>query len=150
MTPDHAYRAGAHGILCEVCRLPEGNRQHRAKDVIVNGTVYGGETPPEVIDVLERSMRTGMRIRIHYGDTDGRDWGDVYDVTGRVGRSMGPLHIPLMVANARSSGGPGILDHCIVRIRHANRRDGGDLYRHPTYTPPPREDHPLDWDKHFA
>lgn len=119
--------------------------------MIVNGTTYHSNTPRKVIGILERARANGDRIRVHYGDTGtGQDWGDVYDVTGTIGRSTGPIKIPLMIANSRSTGGPGILDHCIVRIRWANRAQGGDLYRHPTYTPPPREDHPSDWEKHFA
>lgn len=104
---------------------------------IVNGTHYHRETPQEVIEVLEMSRQMNTRIRVHYGDVKtGRDWGDLYDVTGTIGRSMGLTKVPLMISNITSNGGPAMLDHCIVRIRHANRRHGGDLYRHPNYTPP--------------
>lgn len=100
----------------------------------VNGTSYDPRTPHEVAVVLETARARGFRIRVHYGDTEtGRDWMDRYHVTGRVGRSCGPVKIPVLVHNKSSMGGPGILDHCIVRIRHANRKDGGDLYRHPDY-----------------
>lgn len=101
-----------------------------AKYQIVNGTYYHTETSPEVIRVLEQARHNRTRIRIHLGDVQlGRDWLEEWDVTGTVGRSMGPVKIPLMIASSRSSGGPGILDHCIVRIRTTGR----DLYRHPNY-----------------
>ena len=105
---------------------------------IVDGTHYHQETPTAIVDVLERVRNSGQRIRLHYGDTEtGRDWGDVHDVTGRIGRSMGPVKVPILLYNARSMGGGAILDHCIVRIRPAgnDRGAGADLYRHPNYTP---------------
>jgi len=99
---------------------------------IESGTHYKPSTPDEVIRLLERSRHTGERIRIHYGDaTTGRDWLEEWDVTGHIGRSMGPVKIPLMIATARSTGGPGILDDCIVKIR--STRGGAVLYQHPAY-----------------
>ena len=101
---------------------------------VVNGTSYHASTPQAVIDVLERARLHHTRIRIHYGDTEtGRDWMDVYDVEGTLGRSMGPTKVPLLLTSARSMGGAALLDHCIIRIRYANRKQGGDLYRHPLY-----------------
>ena len=95
--------------------------------------------------------KSGTRIRIHYGDTEtGQDWGDVYDVAGYVSQSTGREPILLLVNNSRSMGGSPILLDNIVRVRSAARRDGGDIYRHPTYSPPPASDHPHDWAKHFA
>lgn len=106
---------------------------------VINGTTYKDETPKEVVAILEMSRREGIRIRIHYGYTKptdhkpvGTDWHEENDVTGHVGRSTGSVKIPLMIPNARSSGGTAILDHCIVRIRSTN---GVELYRHPQYKP---------------
>lgn len=100
-------------------------------------TSYHPLTPEAVKRLLEYSRLGKLRIRVHYGDTEtGLDWGDTYDVTGIVGRSMGPVKVPILLHNRRSRGGGAMLDHCIVRIRHANKRDskdGGDLYRHPKY-----------------
>ncbi len=42
-----------------------------------------------------------------------------HDITGDVGRSMGTVKSPLLVANRRSLSGGVILDHSIVRIRTA-------------------------------
>ena len=102
--------------------------------MIVNGITYDATTSEAVIRVLERVRAERIRIRLHYGDTEtGRDWMDTHGVEGVVGNSMGPIKIPILVHNERSAGGLGILDRCIVRIRYANRAEGGDLYRHPTY-----------------
>lgn len=103
----------------------------------INGTTYDDRTPLRVAQELERLRGTDTRIRVCYGDVEtGQDWGETYDTTGRVGRSMGPVKVPLLIHNRRSIGGASILDRCIVRISFANKRDGGDLYRHPSYMEP--------------
>jgi hypothetical protein len=103
---------------------------------IINGTSYNTSTPADVIRILEASRRCRTRLRIHYGSTDGpdagRDWLEECDVEGYVGRSCGPVKIPILVHNARSIGGAGILDARIVRIRSA-RAGSPDLYRHERY-----------------
>lgn len=111
---------------------------------IVGGTSYHDDTPREVIEILEtariyhqeRGPSEWPRYRFHYGDPEtGQDWGDVHDVRGYVGRSMGPIKIPLLIANTRSTGGGALLDGNIIRIR-PSAGGGPDLYRHPTYKPP--------------
>lgn len=97
-------------------------------------TEYHKETPQNIRDVLETIRSRSYRIRLYYGDVKtGQDWGDIYDVTGTIGRSMGPCKAPILIHNITSFGGGAILDHCIVRIRFANRKNGGDLYRHPKF-----------------
>jgi hypothetical protein len=99
---------------------------------IANGTSYHVETPAAVIEVLERARQNRTRIHVSYGDTGtGNDWLEEFDVSGYVGRSMGPVKVPLLVANRRSMGGGAILDHCIVRIRES--AGGRILYQHPSY-----------------
>lgn len=102
---------------------------------VVNGTSYDVRTPSEVIRVLENARLNRTRLHISYGHTDGSkaglDWLEEHDVHGYIGRSMGPIKIPLMVNNRRSLGGPGLLDHCVVRIRES--AGGRVLYQHPTY-----------------
>lgn len=103
---------------------------------VVNGTSYHENTPEAVINVLERAMRTKERIRIFYGDTEtGRDWMEIYDTIGTIGRSCGQNKIPLLIKNSRSYGGGAILDHCIVKITIDKRV----VYQNPKYYLPTME-----------
>jgi len=98
----------------------------------LNGTTYSSQTPREVAEELERCRETKTRVCLYYGKP-GHLWGDV--MTGRIGRSMGPCKIPILLRNSRSMAGEGILDDCVMGIRHANRslhRYGLWLYRHPS------------------
>jgi hypothetical protein len=105
--------------------------------MIVDGTTYKDQTPKQVVDILEHSRHTRSRICIRYGDVStGRDWGDL-KMCGHVGRSTGSIKIPLLISNVRSTGGEGILDHCIVRITSA--AGGRVLYSHPGYHGAPVE-----------
>jgi hypothetical protein len=97
-----------------------------------NGTTYHEETPDEVIRVLENARQNRTRLHISLGDQQtGRDWLEEFETHGYVGRSMGPIKVPLIVANRRSLGGASILDHCIVRIRTS--AGGRVLWQHPSY-----------------
>lgn len=103
---------------------------------VVNGTYYHKDTPAVVVDVLEQARKGGTRIRLRYGDTEtGRDWLDEFDVEGRIGRSMGPIKVPILLARRTSTGGPALLEHCLVKVRQTGK-DGRTLYRHQTYHTP--------------
>ena len=103
---------------------------------VVNGTYYHHDTPAGVIQVLEQARQAGTRIRLHYGDTQtGRDWLDEFDVEGRIGRSMGPVKVPILLVRTTSTGGPALLEHCVVKIRRTGK-DGRTLYRHPKHHMP--------------
>jgi hypothetical protein len=111
---------------------------------IVNGTAYSvgmtlsgtdvllrEETPTEIVNVLESVRQSGELVRVFYGDREtGKDWMEEHDVKGRISRSTGRIKIPILVA-PRASGGPGLLDNCIVKIVRC--RDKSVLYRHPKY-----------------
>ena len=98
----------------------------------VNGTSYDIRTPEDVARVLENARLHRTRLHISLGDPEtGLDWLEEFDTCGYVGRSMGPIKVPLLLANRLSTGGGAILDHCVVRIR---RSAGGQvLYWHPSY-----------------
>lgn len=99
---------------------------------LINGTSYHDETPEEVIRVLENARQSHTRLHISLGDTSsGKDWLEEFEAHGYVGRSMGPIKVPLLIANSRSLGGGAILDHCIVRIRTS--AGGRVLWQHPSY-----------------
>ncbi len=91
-----------------------------------SGTCYHAETPKKVIALLENLLKHRTEVRVFYGDTKtGQSWHEEHDVVGCIGRSTGTIKIPLLVP-VGDSGGPGLLDHCIVRI---DSREG-TLYRH--------------------
>ena len=103
---------------------------------VANGTFYHANTNDEVIRVLENSLMNNKRIRIFYGDTEtGRDWMEIYDTIGTIGRSCGQNKIPLLIKNSRSYGGGAILTHCIVKITI----DKEVVYKHPKYYLPTME-----------
>lgn len=100
----------------------------------IKETWYHAGTPKAVREVLDRLIESRTRVRIYLGDTvTGCSWLEEHDVVGRIGRSTGITKIPLLIAEGED-GGPGLLDHCIVRIQNA--RTGKDLYRHPSYHTP--------------
>lgn len=99
---------------------------------VVNGTSYHIETSQKVIEVLERAKSERTRILVDYGDVKtGKSWGEQYDITGTIGRSTGINKIPLLIHNARSLGGGGLLDHCIIKISVSKGKSV--LYQHTTY-----------------
>lgn len=97
-----------------------------------NGVYFHADTPTAVVQALDTARQARTRIRLSYGDAEtGRDWLEEHDVEGTIGNSLGPLKVPLLIANRRSSGGPALLDHCIVKIKAT--RSGRVLYKHPKY-----------------
>ena len=109
---------------------------------IVNGTCYKDDTPDEVVHLLEMARTMGFTVRIFYGDKEtGTDWMEENDVHGRVSRSMGPVKVPILLANSRSAGGGALLDDRIVRIKvktNCRTRE----WRHLRYRTPILETHP--------
>ena len=78
---------------------------------------FDENTCDKVKAALVDCYHSKARIRIWYGDTaTGVSWLEEYDTIGTIGRSGGQVKIPLLLKNARSSGGGGILCHCIIRI----------------------------------
>jgi len=96
---------------------------------------FNDETCDKVKTVLTECYNNQCRVRIWYGDTDtGLSWMDEYDVVGTIGRSAGQQKIPLLIKNSRSSGGGGILCHCIIRIDVISSRR--TIYEHPLFDVP--------------
>lgn len=102
-------------------------------EVVNEGRVFNiSNVEPKVEEVLIQAWMLRQRLRIWYGDPEtGRPRMDEHEVVGYVGRSMGPVKVPLLVHNARSRGGAPIAAHCIVRIDWiAERRT---MYQHPKW-----------------
>ncbi len=101
----------------------------------INNTHYHEETSPDMITVLESVRQLSTRVRIYYGDVNtGQCWNEEHDVLGYIGRSTGTVKIPLMIYNTRSLGGPGLLGHCILKIKAS--KTGQVLYQHPKFIEP--------------
>jgi len=102
--------------------------------MIINGTTYDDATPTAVVTILETGRGQGTRLHIEYGNKKtGESWGNEPRHRGVVWRTCGPQQVPLLVSRANAHGGDVIADDSIVRISHANKKDGGVLYEHPTY-----------------
>lgn len=103
---------------------------------IVDGVHFHKDTSDVVCRVLLDAMASGRRVRLWLGDTaTGRAWAEENDVFGTVGRSCGPVKVPLLVEPGEDGGGH-MLDHCIVRIdvlRSRQRSSATTLYQHPAF-----------------
>lgn len=101
--------------------------------LVVNDTWYHMETALEVIKVLENARESGRAIWVDYGNQEtGFSWNEECDTRGTIGRSTGPVKVPLLIEEGEF-GGPAMLEHCIVNIMSV--KSGRILYRHPTFTP---------------
>jgi hypothetical protein len=102
-----------------------------------SGTYYSNETPDEVIRVLDSIRSTGQRVKMYLGDrATGRDWMGEDSKVGKIGRSSGPIKIPLLIKTINSHGGGAILDDCIVKIVTSPSTSARTLYQHPKYHQP--------------
>ena len=79
---------------------------------------YHLETNDKVVNTLEYARKNNIRIVVDLGDTKtGESWNEEYAISGYVGLSRGTkARFPILVYNNRSSGGGGLLDHCIIGI----------------------------------
>lgn len=98
---------------------------------VVNGISFHQDTPDKVCQILAYYCGDrNQRVRIFLGDKEtGKDWMEVWQTVGYIGRSTGIYKIPLMLLRKDSSGGGAILDNCIVKITI----DKHVVYQHPNY-----------------
>lgn len=104
---------------------------------VVNGTYYRPSVPADLIKAIERlrlsHTERGLAYVVHGDQGSGQAWPpDATFTIGRLGRSIGPVKVPLLIAG-KDAGGPALLDTCIVRL--ARYPDGHVLWQHPTYQP---------------
>jgi len=106
-------------------------KKHGKEYLILNGTYY--DCDPQMAQLLENLRQEQKRVRFHWGNSKtGEDWGDVYDVTGKIGRSTGEIKIPLLIQTSRSFGGIGILCDSIVKITETTKPKRV-IYEHSKY-----------------
>ena len=83
---------------------------------------------PRLVSELGRLFHGTARVRIWLGPahtaTDGLrfPYPETHDVTGRIGRSTGPVKCALLVHNARSRGGAAINPRRVLRIDQIETR----------------------------
>lgn len=99
-----------------------------------DGTHYSTNTPIEIVEALEYARRAGLRVRLWHGYTEaypgegdkiGQAWPEEHEVCGRINRTTS-RHSPILVYNARSTGGSLISTDSIIGIKTSTRW----LYRH--------------------
>ena len=88
---------------------------------------------PSVVAHLEYARLHHKKLRLFFGDQEtGRCWLEENDVTGFIGRSMGPMRVSQYCWQSRSSSGGGaILARCIIRIIETEGRR--ELWRPPEF-----------------
>lgn len=86
----------------------------------IDGTAYSASTAPELVEILEaaRLWRDRVRITLAMGDVE----------TGYIVRDSGRIKRPLIQSNANSLGGAMLADDQIVKVEHANQKDGGTIW----------------------
>lgn len=131
--PALAFASGEHGTLA-------GYAKYRAaidawgRSRLAQQTYFDPGTDPKAAQALENCRRDSRKVRLVLGDpATGRCWLDEHDVVGRIGRSIGPLKVPLLIEPGADSG-VAILTNCLLRL--IGWDSGRDLYRHAAYRIP--------------
>lgn len=98
----------------------------------IDGTYYHKTASPEVIKCIEQARKANAKIAIDYGDQNtGETWGDTEE--GYIGRSIGPIKVPIIKTTKKSLDGFAISDNCVVRIK--NCKDESIIWQHPNFKP---------------
>lgn len=94
-------------------------------------TYFDPGTDAQAAKVLESCRTRERKVRLILGDThSGEPWLEEHDVVGRIGRSLGPLRVPLLIEPGEH-GGAAILCGCLLAI--VDWASGDFLYRHGAY-----------------
>lgn len=83
----------------------------------INGISFKADANEQVCNILSSAIQSRKRLKLTFGDVKtGRSWNEEHDIIGRIGKSCGTVKVPLLIHNARSTGGGAILDNCIIKI----------------------------------
>lgn len=93
----------------------------------------------DIIWACEYARNYKERVRIWYGDPDGRSWNEEYDIIGYLSRTTGPYSIPILLFSERSHGGMGVLVQRIIRVDSVSSKR--TLYKHKNFYVEPMEIH---------
>jgi hypothetical protein len=104
-----------------------------AEYIVTNGTYYDKGTDAAVIQALEAVRAEDTRVRLFRGNTEtGEAWSDEYEVCGYIGRSVGPICVPILLNNKRSRWGGAVLTGSIVGVQYRTRSGAiAWTYKHP-------------------
>lgn len=109
--------------------------RYAARPDLNRQTWFTPGTPLAVQAILEKAWQSRGRFRLFLGDREtGEPWLGEHAVVGTISRSLGPQRVPLLIPNARSTGGGAILTDFIVAILDAGT--GQTLYQHPGFEYP--------------
>jgi hypothetical protein len=118
----------------------DGYRKHEeavrawAHSPMSKQTWFQPGTDPKAAKALERCRRACNKIRLILGSLEtGVSWMNEHDIVGTVGRSLGPLRVPLLVEENSDCGDAISTDRLLALI---DWRTGKFLYRHPAYRIP--------------
>ena len=90
---------------------------------VSHGVYFYPKTSNELIELLIHLHKIDERLQFYWGDPEtGLDWGEIYDVRGRLGVTTGKIKMFILVNNKRSYGGSILLTDHIVRIDWANKK----------------------------
>ena len=109
---DHINRNGSNIIT----------KERKMNYKIRNETSYHADTPDIVAEIIDNARIAGQKIRLWYG-SGGHTWPEEYDTVGYIGRSTGPIKVPLLLSRKTSIDGSTIIDHCICRIDVKNEKN---------------------------
>jgi hypothetical protein len=105
-----------------------------ARSTASKQTYFSPGTDFKAAKVLERCRRARNKVRLIAGDPEtGVSWLEEHDVVGTIGRSLGPLKVPLLIEE-NDDGGPAILTDCLLAV--IDWQTGKFLYRHAAYRVP--------------
>jgi hypothetical protein len=105
-------------------------KQYAATPAINQKTWFEPGTAEAVRSNLDDLIHNQSKVRLFLGDAStGLCWLEEYDTIGRIGRSMGPMRVPLLITPGADGGG-AILTASIVRIMTSKREN---LYLHPNF-----------------
>ena len=102
------------------------------------GTYYHVGTPDSLVHILEKARTNKTRIKVYLGDAvTGKDWMEESDKMGFIGRSSGPIKIPIIMKYETAKGGTDLMPENIVKLSIAYT--GTVLYQTKNYHQPSME-----------
>lgn len=82
------------------------------------GIYFYEGTPIKLCDKLIELRDSKERVVFDYGDTETKtSWGEVYNISGRIGKTTGIKPMLILIHNARSIGGGTIMTDCVLSIK---------------------------------